>query len=137
MYKRQDVCREYYVNDAGNQIINLGLSLQARYREYLGMDFTLPEDGYHGEDVKKIAIALAKEYGEAYAEENDANLKFFKEKGIEFELNKIKRDLDYFRVHFDVWSSEQAIRDAGKVETALAQLHEKGLTCLLYTSRCV
>lgn len=123
-----DVCREYYVNDAGNQIINLGLSLQARYREYLGMDFTLPEDGYHGEDVKKIAIALAKEYGEAYAEENDANLKFFKEKGIEFELNKIKRDLDYFRVHFDVWSSEQAIRDAGKVETALAQLHEKGLT---------
>ena len=46
-----DVCREYYVNDAGNQIINLGLSLQARYREYLGMDFTLPEDGYHGEDV--------------------------------------------------------------------------------------
>ena len=123
-----DVCREYYVNDAGNQIINLGLSLQARYREYLGMSFTLPEDGYHGEDVKKIAIALAKEYGEAYAEENDANLKFFKEKGIEFELNKIKRDLDYFRVHFDVWSSEQAIRDAGKVETALAQLHEKGLT---------
>lgn len=123
-----DVTREYYVNDAGNQIVNLGLSLQARYREYLGMSFVLPEDGYHGEDVKNIAIELAKQYKDTYAEENEANLKFFKEKGIEFELNKIKRDLDYFRVHFDVWSSEQKIRDDGKVEKALDVLAEKGLT---------
>lgn len=123
-----DVTREYYVNDAGNQIINLGLSLQARYREYLGMSFVLPEDGYHGEDVKNIAIELAKQYKDTYAEENEANLKFFKEKGIEFELDKIKRDLDYFRVHFDVWSSEQKIRDDGKVEKALDVLADKGLT---------
>ena len=66
-----DVCREYYVNDAGNQIINLGLSLQARYREYLGLSFSLPEDGYHGEDVKNIAIEIAKEYKDAYVEENE------------------------------------------------------------------
>lgn len=123
-----DVTREYYVNDAGNQIINLGKSLQARYREYLGLSFVLPEDGYHGPDVKNIAIELAKEYKEQYAEETPENLKFFKEKGIEFELNKIKRDLDYFRVHFDVWSSEQKIRDDGKVEIALDVLAEKGLT---------
>ena len=123
-----DVTREYYVNDAGNQIVNLGKSLQARYREYLGMSFVLPEDGYHGEDVKNIAIELAKQYKDTYAEENDANLKFFKEKGIEFELDKIKRDLDYFRVHFDVWSSEQKIRDDGKVEIALDVLADKGLT---------
>ena len=123
-----DVTREYYVNDAGNQIINLGKSLQARYREYLGLSFVLPEDGYHGPDVKNIAIELAKEYKEKYAEETPENLKFFKEKGIEFELNKIKRDLDYFRVHFDVWSSEQKIRDDGKVEIALDVLAEKGLT---------
>lgn len=123
-----DVCREYYVNDAGNQIVNLGKSLQARYREYLGLSFTLPEDGYHGEDVKKIAIELAEKYQDAYVEENEENLKFFKEKGIAFELDKIKRDLDNFRVHFDVWSSEQKIRDDGKVETALQVLDEKGMT---------
>lgn len=123
-----DVCREYYVNDAGNQIINLGKSLQARYREHLGLDFVLPEDGYHGEDVKKIAIEIAETYKDRYVEENEANLKFFKEKGIEFELNKIKRDLDNFRVHFDAWSSEQSIRDEGKVEAALAVLDEKGMT---------
>lgn len=123
-----DVTREYYVNDAGNQIVNLGKSLQARYREYLGLLFVLPEDGYHGEDVRKIAVKLAQTYGQTYAEENDENLKFFKEKGIAFELDKIKCDLDNFRVHFDVWSSEQKIRDDGKVEKALEVLHEKGLT---------
>ena len=123
-----DVTREYYVNDAGNQIINLGKSLQARYREYLGLPFSLPEDGYHGEDVKEIAVSLAKANQDAYAEETEENLAFFKQKGIEFELEKIRKDLDYYRVHFDVWSSEQAIRDAGKVEAALEVLKEKGLT---------
>ena len=123
-----DVTREYYVNDAGNQIINLGLSLQARYREYLGMPFELPQDGYHGDDVKEIAIELAKQYQDQYAQQNDENLKFFKKKGIEFELAKIRKDLDYYRVGFDVWSSEQAIRDAGKVEEALHVLAEQGLT---------
>ena len=121
-----DVCREYYVNDAGNQIVNLGLSLLARYREYLGLSFQLPEDGYHGEDVKNIAIEIAKQYGDIYAEENEEHMLFFKEKGIEFELDKIKRDLANFRVHFDVWSSEQKIRDEGKVEEALAVLDKEG-----------
>lgn len=123
-----DVCREYYVNDAGNQIANLGLSLQARYRESLGLAFQLPEDGYHGDDVKNIAIALAEKFGNTYVDANEKNLKFFKEKGIAFELDKIKFDLDNFRVHFDVWSSEQHIRDIGKVEEALALLDELHLT---------
>lgn len=122
------VTREYYVNDAGNQIVNLGKSLQARYREHLGLTFELPADGYHGEDVREIAIALAEENGDRYAQENEENLKFFKQQGIAFELAKIRKDLDYYRVHFDVWSSEQAIRDAGKVEEALQVLAEKGLT---------
>ena len=51
-----DVTREYYVNDAGNQITNLGLSLQARYREYLGMPFELPQDGYHGDDGQGMPL---------------------------------------------------------------------------------
>ena len=117
-----DVTREYYVNDAGNQIVNLGKSLQARYREYLGLDFVLPEDGYHGLDVKEIAIELAKIHGDKYSEETQENLAFFKKEGIIYELAKIKRDLKYFRVAFDVFSSEQAIRDAGKIEVALDEL---------------
>lgn len=122
------VTREYYVNDAGNQIVNLAKSLQARYREYLGMSFALPQDGYHGEDVKEIAVALAKTHGDRYAQECEENLKFFKQQGIAFELEKIQKDLAYYRVTFDVWSSEQAIRDAGKVESALQVLAQKGLT---------
>ena len=102
--------------------MNLGKSLQARYREHLGLPFELPADGYHGEDVREIAIALAEENGDRYAQENEENLKFFKQQGIAFELAKIRKDLDYYRVHFDVWSSEQAIRDAGKVEEALQVL---------------
>ena len=54
-----DVTREYYVNDAGNQIYNLALSLQARYFEQLGLPFTLPEDGYHGPDIIEIAKKLS------------------------------------------------------------------------------
>ncbi len=122
------VTREYYVNDAGNQIVNLAKSLQARYREYLGMSFALPQDGYHGEDVKEIAVALAKTHGDRYAQECEESLKFFKQQGIAFELEKIQKDLAYYRVTFDVWSSEQAIRDAGKVESALQVLAQKGLT---------
>ncbi|MFR9254658.1 MAG: arginine--tRNA ligase, partial [Merdibacter sp.] len=90
------VTREYYVNDAGNQIVNLGKSLQARYREHLGLPFELPADGYHGEDVREIAIALAEENGDRYAQESEENLKFFKQQGIAFELAKIRKDLDYY-----------------------------------------
>ncbi len=53
-------------------------------------------------------------------------MKFFRKEGIKFELDKIRKDLDRYRVHFDVWSSEQSIRDAGKVEAAINELNEKG-----------
>lgn len=123
-----DVTREYYINDGGNQIVNLGKSLQARYREYFNESFELPEDGYHGNDVKEIAIDVAKKEGRKYLDYNDGNLAYFKKVGIKFELDKIKRDLEYFRVHFDVWSSEQAIRDAGKVDAVVKKLGELGYT---------
>ena len=69
---------------------------------------------------------LAKEYPETYLEPTEENLKFFRKEGIKFELDKIRKDLDRYRVHFDVWSSEQSIRDAGKVEAAINELNEKG-----------
>lgn len=121
-----DVTREYYVNDAGNQITNLALSLNARYRQAQGIPTEIGQDGYMGKDVEEKGYELAKEYPETYLEPTEENLKFFKKEGIKFELDKIRKDLDRYRVHFDVWSSEQSIRDAGKVEAAINELNEKG-----------
>lgn len=123
-----DVTREYYVNDAGNQITNLALSLNARYCQAHGIDTEIGADGYLGDDVKEKGYALAKEYPNQYLEPIPENLNFFRKEGIAFELDKIKEDLKEYRVEFDVWSSEQAIRDAGKVEEALQLLDEKGYT---------
>lgn len=122
------VTREYYVNDAGNQITNLALSLNARYRQAHGIETEIGQDGYLGEDVKQKAEQLAKDYPEKYLEPTEENLKFFRKEGIKFELDKIKADLDNYRVHFDVWSSEQTIRDSGDVDRALKVLDEKGYT---------
>lgn len=122
-----DVTREYYVNDAGNQIINLGKSLYARYCEQFNVEVALPEDGYHGPDVIAIAKKIADKIGDIYVgKEDDTTIDFFKKEGIKYELEKIKEDLDMFRVHFDVWSSEQSIRDAHKVEEAVEVLDKLG-----------
>lgn len=123
-----DVTREYYVNDAGNQITNLALSLNARYRQAHGIETEIGQDGYLGEDVRQKGYELAKEYPETYLEPTPENLDFFRKEGIAFELDKIKKDLKEYRVEFDVWSSEQAIRNAHKVEEALRVLADKGYT---------
>lgn len=102
-----DVTREYYVNDAGNQIANLARSLQARYRQALGLEAEIGEDGYLGEDIRLKGKELADAYGDVYIEETPENLDFFRREGISFELDKIRRDLNDYRVGFDVWSSEQ------------------------------
>lgn len=123
-----DVTREYYVNDAGNQIGNLAQSLWARYVQAHGMEAEIGADGYLGADVKEKAEQLAKDYPNKLLEPTEENLNFFRKEGIAFELDKIKRDLDRFRVHFDVWTSEQALRDAHKVDDALQQLADNGYT---------
>ena len=115
-----DVTREYYVNDAGNQINNLAKSLRVRYHEALG-DFSLefPEDGYHSDDLKKLAQIMVDEVGDKYLKDSDESFEYFKRRGTELELNKLIDDLKMFRVHFDVFSSELAIRNAGKVDKVL------------------
>lgn len=123
-----DVTREYYVNDAGNQITNLALSLNARYRQAHGIKTEIGQDGYLGEDVRQKGFELAQRYPNEYLEPTPENLAFFRKEGIAFELDKIKEDLHEYRVEFDVWSSEQAIRDAGKVEEALQILEKEGYT---------
>ena len=88
-----DVTREYYINDAGNQIYNLALSLNARYREAFGLDFELPEDGYHGNDIKDIAKRIKEEVGDQYLNAPvDETIAFFRKEGTKYckENNKGK-----------------------------------------------
>lgn len=124
-----DVCPEYYVNDAGNQIHTLALSLMARYLQEFGIEKELPEDGYYGKDVIAIAKAIKAQYGDAYVHQGETKAyTFFREQGIKLELDKLRRDLDLFRVHFDVWSSELALHESGKVEAVLQKLSDLGHT---------
>lgn len=124
-----DVDREYYINDAGNQIDNLALSVEARYLQALGRDVEMPEDGYYGEDVVGIGKTLAEEYGDEWAEKaRDERLAYFKEYGLKYELDKLKTDLDEFRVQFDNWFSERSLYRDGKIEEALSTLKEKDFT---------
>ena len=118
-----DVTREYYINDAGNQIDHLGESLIERYKESLGLPFKLPDDGYHGVDVKLVAEKIRQLYGDKLLE-LDNPLEFFKEKGQELELEKIREDLAHYNIVFDVYSSEKVIRSGGAVEKEIAYLKD-------------
>ncbi|WP_338778911.1 arginine--tRNA ligase [Metabacillus sp. FJAT-52054] len=122
-----DVSREYYINDAGNQINNLALSIESRYLQALGQDAPMPEDGYHGKDIQEIGQKLADEYGDRFVSEEQAErLGFFREYGLKFEMDKLKKDLNEFRVPFDVWYSETSLYQNGKIDQALEALREKG-----------
>lgn len=122
-----EVSREYYINDAGNQINNLALSVEARYYQALGKDKPMPEDGYHGEDIKEIGRKLADEFGDRFVhEEESERLAFFREYGLKYELGKLREDLENFRVPFDVWYSETSLYQNGKIDQALEALREKG-----------
>lgn len=117
-----DVTREYYINDAGAQITHLAESIQARYREQLGLSFTLPDDGYHGPDIVAIASTIIKEIGDKALYMEDP-ISFFKIRGMELELDKIKKDLADFGVRFDVFSSELSIRQGDSIENEIAFLN--------------
>ncbi|MBU8709372.1 arginine--tRNA ligase [Bacillus subtilis] len=122
-----DVSREYYINDAGNQINNLALSVEVRYFEALGLEKPMPEDGYRGEDIIAIGKRLAEEYGDRFVnEEESERLAFFREYGLKYELDKLRKDLENFRVPFDVWYSETSLYQNGKIDKALEALREKG-----------
>ncbi|MED2942066.1 arginine--tRNA ligase [Bacillus swezeyi] len=122
-----DVSREYYINDAGNQINNLALSVEARYFEALGKEKPMPEDGYRGEDIKEIGKKLAEEFGDRFLHEDESErLSFFREYGLKYELGKLREDLENFRVPFDVWYSETSLYQNGKIDQALEALREKG-----------
>lgn len=124
-----DVMREFYVNDLGNQITMLSHSLYARYREQFGLDFDLPEDGYHGKDIIEIAKEVKEQEGNKWVDVPKSEWEpYFKKLGIDFQLARIEKDLDTFGVHFDSWISEKSLYDDGRVEKVLDDLKQSGDT---------
>jgi len=122
-----EVSREYYINDAGNQINNLALSVEARYFQSLGLEKEMPQDGYHGEDIVGIGKALAEEFGDKYVHVSEQErFDFFRNYGLKYEMAKLKKDLEDFRVPFDVWYSETSLYHNGKIDAALNTLKENG-----------
>lgn len=121
--------REYYINDAGNQIHNLALSLEARYFQALGYERELPEDGYRGRDIVQFGKDLAEEYGDRFVNADEQKrYSFFREYALERVMKTIKKDLQDFRVEFDNWFSEKSLHDSGQLDQVLTFLKEKGET---------
>lgn len=114
-----DVTKEYYINDAGNQMYNLGISIKERYKEICGLDWELPESGYHGKEIIDLAKSIYEEYNTKVLEED---VEFFKQKGLEKLLAQIKKDLDKYRVNFNVFTSEQSLYDKCLVDDTLNKL---------------
>ncbi|MEH7222214.1 arginine--tRNA ligase [Bacillus sp. JJ1566] len=122
-----DVSREYYINDAGNQINNLAKSVEARYMQALGKDAQMPEDGYHGQDIVGIGKRLAEEFGDKYVTvDEQERFDFFREYGLKYEMAKLQKDLEEYRVRFDVWYSETSLYHNGKIDRALEALRSAG-----------
>ena len=119
-----DVTREYYVNDAGNQINNLNRSIKIRYNNLCGGNEELDSNCYHGKEIIEIAKNIYNEYG------NTASDEVIFKYGMEYLLSEIKKDLNEFRIYFDIWSSEKSIYEKGLVENTLNTLKEKGYTYL-------
>ena len=139
-----DVWREFYVNDAGNQIEKFASSLEARYLQILLGEEAVPfpEDGYHGDDIKELARAFYEQYGERY---KDADVKSRHEAlakfGLERNIPKMKSDLQRYKIEYDQWFFESSLHDSGYVAdtvdklTALGWTYEKEGALWLATSR--
>ena len=139
-----DVWREFYVNDAGNQIEKFATSIDARYRQLiLGEDAVeFPEDGYHGDYIKDLAAAFREKYGDGYldrgeAERHEAMAQF----GLSVNLPRMKADLERYGITYDEWFRESTLHESGYVQdtvdelTRLGHTYEKDGALWLDTSR--
>ena len=127
-----EVLREYYVNDAGNQIVMLGRSLIARYFEHFGRadEYPLPEDGYHAEDIRAIAEEIAAEDGDKWLSADEKErMEYFMRVGKERELKQIEEDLRFYGVKIDSWMHETFFyeNDRERIERCLKRMADMGL----------
>ena len=126
-----DPWKEFYVNDAGNQIVMLGESLTARYFEYFGKEYPLPEGGYHADDIKVIAAQLAEEEGDKWlTADPKERLEYFMNYGKTKELEKIDRDLRTYRVTMQSWMHETFFYqdNCKRINDCLKRMADMGLT---------
>ena len=126
-----DVWREFYVNDAGNQIEKFAKSLEARYFQIIkGEDAVeFPEDGYHGDDIRELAQAFYAQEGDKYLDcdektRHDALARF----GLDRNIPKMKRDLERYGIRYDQWFFESSLHESGYVADTVAALTELGYT---------
>ena len=124
-----NVTREYYINDAGNQITNLARSIETRFFEALGdTSHEMPADGYNGKDIIEIGKDLADKHPEMKDYSDEERLKTFRQLGVDYEMDKLKKDLADFNVHFDNWFSETSLYENGAIDNTLAKMNELGYT---------
>ena len=122
-----DVSREFYINDAGNQINNLAASVNARYLEQLGQTVEFPENGYHGHDIIETAERIVRIYGDRFLNmSEEERLQEFRTIALKEKLAALKEDLEAFNVTYDYWFSEQTLHDANAIKSACDLLTERG-----------
>ena len=126
-----DVWREFYVNDAGNQIHKFAMSIDARYLQLvLGEEnVPFPEDGYHGDDIKELARAFLEQHGPEWKdkgeeERQEAMAQF----GLSINIPKMKEDLLRYKIEYDEWFLESALHNSGYVAETVGLLADKGWT---------
>lgn len=124
-----EVCREFYINDAGNQIKKFGLSLETRYLQLYKEGIEMPEDAYHGQDITDHAKAFAEIHGDKFVdaseEERKAALVAY---ALPLNIAGLERDLKQYRIVYDVWFKESTIHQNGGVKEIVDLLTQKGHT---------
>ena len=118
-----DVTKEYYLNDAGNQITKLAKSIYSRYLTKCGIENEFPEEGYPGEEIFEIADIIYNENGNSL---KDSDLEPFKKYGIDYLSQKIFEDLKEYRIEYDVVTSEKSIYEKHPMNIVLDKLKETG-----------
>lgn len=122
--------REFYVNDAGNQVDNFAKSIEARYIQRLrGEDSVeFPENGYHGDDIKALAEELVNLYGDTYLsvdpETRRNDMQIF---GLKKNIERMKKDLARYNINYDCWFYESSLHDSGYVKETIDMLDQLGV----------
>ncbi len=123
------VDREFYINDFGNQVRLLGLSVQCRYKELNGENAVFPEDGYHGEYIKDIAAYVKSNFSSEadMISSEEEKCDFFSRKAIEFNVNSQKTVMQKFNVNYKTWYSERTLHENGRVSQTYDRLASKNV----------